>query len=184
MAAAGFALFETPLGVCATVWSDSAIRGFALPERSEKAIRARLRNQFGDPEEQAPSQLAERVVAQVGELLSGNDVELSEIELDMTGLPVFHQRVYVAARAIPVGETITYGELAARIDSPKSARAVGQALGRNPFAIIVPCHRIVGASGKMVGFTAHGGTTTKQRLLEIERGAKSQPGNLRLSVDW
>jgi methylated-DNA-[protein]-cysteine S-methyltransferase len=109
-------------------------------------------------------------MANVRQLLGGHRVDLSAIVLDMGAVPPFHQRVYTAARAIPVGETITYGELAKRIDSPNSSRAVGQALGRNPFAIIVPCHRIVSASGGLGGFTAHGGITTKKRLLAIERG--------------
>jgi methylated-DNA-[protein]-cysteine S-methyltransferase len=184
MAAERFALFPTPIGTCATVWSEDGITGFALPERSENALRIRLRSQFGDPQEHAPNQVARQVIKRVGALLGGKDVDLSSIELDMSRVPPFHQRVYVAARDVPFGATVTYGELATRIDSPKSARAVGQALGRNPFAIIVPCHRIVGASGKLVGFTAHGGITTKQQLLEIEGTPKPQPGNLRLSADW
>jgi methylated-DNA-[protein]-cysteine S-methyltransferase len=183
MVVARFALFATPLGTCATVWSEAGITGFALPERTEPAIRARLKRQFGDPEESEPNTSALQVIDGVSALLAGHHLDLLEIELDMSDVPVFHRRVYVAARHIPVGTTVTYGELAARVDSPNSARAVGQALGRNPFAIIVPCHRIVGASGKLVGFTAHGGVTTKQRLLEIEGGAKP-PSSLRLSADW
>lgn len=183
MATPQFALFSTPLGTCATVWNDAGIRGFALPESNAKALRARLKSQFG-AEEAAPHARALQVIDGVGALLGGQNVSLADIELDMSGIPVFHQRIYVAARRIPVGTTLTYGELAAQVDSPNSARAVGQALGRNPFAILVPCHRVVGASGKLVGFTAHGGTTTKQRLLAIERTATAQPGNLRLSADW
>lgn len=184
MVAGRFALFATPLGTCATVWSDAGITHFALPERTETAIRTRLREQLGDPEEQTPSPLAQKVIDRVSALLEGRDVDLSAIALDMSGVPLFHRRVYVAARAVAFGTTVTYGQLAERIDSPNSARAVGQALGRNPFAIIVPCHRIVGANGKLVGFTAHGGTTTKQRLLAIERGAAPEPSTLPLSVDW
>lgn len=184
MTAVSFALFDTPLGICATVWKQAGIVGFALPEQSEEAIRLRLGRQFGDPQEHTPDHRAQLVIEGVGALLRGERADLSAIELDMSGVPEFHRRVYVAARHIPIGVTITYGELAGRIGSPKSARAVGQALGRNPFAILVPCHRIVGATGKLVGFTAHGGTATKQRLLALERGVSTARGNLSLSGVW
>jgi methylated-DNA-[protein]-cysteine S-methyltransferase len=85
----------------------------------------------------------------------------------MTAIPAFNRRVYEAARRIPPGQTQTYGEIARTIGEPHGAQAVGQALGHNPFAIIVPCHRVVGADG-FGGFSAHGGTSTKMRMLTIE----------------
>jgi methylated-DNA-[protein]-cysteine S-methyltransferase len=96
-------------------------------------------------------------------------VDLSVIELDMDRVPPFHRRVYQIARTIAPGETMTYGEIAAQLGSPGSARAVGQALARNPFAIVVPCHRVLTAGDKLGGFSATGGATTKLRLLSIER---------------
>jgi methylated-DNA-[protein]-cysteine S-methyltransferase len=93
-------------------------------------------------------------------LLEGRENELPDIPLDMEGVPSFRRRVYAGARTIPPGVTISYGELAARIDAPGAARAVGQALGRNPFAIVVPCHRVFAAGGKVGGFSATGGVTT------------------------
>jgi methylated-DNA-[protein]-cysteine S-methyltransferase len=93
------------------------------------------------------------------------------VALDMEGVPPFHRRVYEAARQVPPGQTLSYGEIAARAGSPGSARAVGQALGRNPFAILVPCHRVLAANGKLGGFSANGGVDTKRRMLAIE-GAK------------
>jgi O-6-methylguanine DNA methyltransferase len=92
----------------------------------------------------------------------------------MRDVPPFHRRVYAAARAIPAGSTASYGDLAAKVGAPRSARAVGQALGRNPFAIIVPCHRVLAAGGRVGGFSANGGVTTKLRLLSIEGGAASE----------
>lgn len=184
MSSPAFALFDTSLGTCATVWGASGLLGFALPERSEHALRARLRSQYGQPDEQPPNECARQVIDGVRTLLEGRAADLSFVELDMSNVPAFHRRVYVAAREVPFGATITYGELAARLGSPNAARAVGQALGRNPFAIVVPCHRIVGASGKLVGFTAHGGISTKQRLLTIEGVATSQSRSLPLSADW
>jgi methylated-DNA-[protein]-cysteine S-methyltransferase len=86
----------------------------------------------------------------------------------MERLPAFQRRVYEAAREIPPGTTVSYGDLAARLGSPGAARAVGQALGRNPFAIVVPCHRVLAAGGRMGGFSAKGGVITKARLLALE----------------
>jgi methylated-DNA-[protein]-cysteine S-methyltransferase len=101
-------------------------------------------------------------------LLGGEARDLSDVELDMRQVAPFHRRVYEAARAIPPGATLSYGEIAARLGEPGAARDVGSALGQNPFPIIVPCHRVVGAKGKLGGFSAHGGVKTKLRLLSIE----------------
>ena len=101
-------------------------------------------------------------------LLDGEPVDLSDLMLDLESLPPFQRRVCEAARAIPVGATLTYGEIATRIGEPGAARAVGQALGANPFPIIVPCHRVLAAGGKPGGFSAPGGVTTKLRLLATE----------------
>ena len=102
-------------------------------------------------------------------LLSGDATDLSAVALDMERVPAFDRRVYEVARTIGPGETLTYGDIAARLGDPGAAREVGQALGRNPFAVIVPCHRVIAAGGKTGGFSANGGVTTKLRLLEIER---------------
>jgi methylated-DNA-[protein]-cysteine S-methyltransferase len=100
--------------------------------------------------------------------LAGKDCDLGWVRLDMEGLPPFHKRVYEVARTIPGEATLTYGEVARRMGAPQAARAVGQALGRNPFPVVVPCHRVVAAGGRLGGFSAHGGTSTKERLLAIE----------------
>jgi len=110
----------------------------------------------------------QHAVEGISALLHGERSDLSAVELDMDGVPSFHRRVYQITRTIAPGATLSYGEIAARLGAPGSARAVGQALGRNPFAIIVPCHRVVAAGGKVGGFSATGGTTTKLHLLSIE----------------
>jgi O-6-methylguanine DNA methyltransferase len=102
-------------------------------------------------------------------LLHGEARDLSSVALDMNGVPPFFKRVYETARRIPTGSTSTYGDIASQVGSPGSARAVGQALGRNPFAILVPCHRVLAANGKIGGFSANGGIATKRRLLALER---------------
>lgn len=185
MSARHYALFPSAIGECALIWGPQGVCGLALPERAVSTVRARVRAQFGAPEEVAPSGLWLSVIEALQRLLSRQWADLSSVSLDMSGISPFHQRVYVAARDVGIGETITYGELARRVDSPKAARAVGQALGANPFALIVPCHRIVSASN-LGGFTAHGGTATKQRLLEIERAIVERAGNGsgQLSLGW
>jgi methylated-DNA-[protein]-cysteine S-methyltransferase len=110
----------------------------------------------------------QRVVEEVIQLLSGGTADLSRVTLDMTGVAPFHQQVLKAARDIPCGTTISYGELARRVGSPGAARAVGRALGQNPFPIIVPCHRVLTSDGRTGGFSASGGAATKLRLLALE----------------
>jgi len=111
----------------------------------------------------------QRAIDGVVALLRGEPSALERIVLDMDGVPAFEQSVYEVARTIPPGATLSYGEIAARLGAPGAARDVGQALGRNPFAIVVPCHRVVAAGGKLGGFSARGGATTKRRLLSVER---------------
>ena len=104
----------------------------------------------------------------ISALLRGEATDLSSAVLDMEQVPTFNRRVYEVARTIPRGSTLTYGEIAARLGERQLAREVGQALGQNPFAIVVPCHRVVAAGGKPGGFSARGGVKTKLRMLAIE----------------
>ena len=101
-------------------------------------------------------------------MLDGERTDLGFIRIDDSRIDPFDRRVYAAARTIPAGRVVSYAELAARVGEDASAREVGQSLGRNPFPIIVPCHRIVASSGELGGFSAPGGTATKRRLLTIE----------------
>ena len=120
-----------------------------------------------------------RAIDAIVALLEGHPTEpvtLTNLVLDMEGVPPFHQRVYELARAIPPGETLTYGELASLMGEPGAARAVGQALGKNPFAPVVPCHRVLAAQGRPGGFSAPGGIDTKLRMLLIERARFNGPG--------
>ncbi len=175
MSARGFALFETTIGPCGVAWSPRGIVGVQLPESGEPATRARLARRFPDAREATPPPEVRQAVAGISALLQGEKLDLSRVALDMEHVPPFHRRVYEAARAIPPGVTLSYGEIAARLGAPGSARAVGQALGRNPFAIVVPCHRVVAAGGRAGGFSANGGVATKLRLLAIE-GAHAESG--------
>lgn len=164
-----FTLFDTPIGACALVWGEHGLVGASLPEPSAAATRASVRRRFHGSVEREPPPMVQRVIDRVLSLLDGGTDDLADIALDMAGVPDFNRRVYDITRAIEPGRTLSYGEVAARLgEGPQAARAVGQALGANPFPIIVPCHRVLAAGSQAGGFSAPGGTRTKLRLLEIE----------------
>ena len=169
MTTPAFTLFDTPIGRCGIAWGPRGIVGLQLPESGERATRLRLAQRFpGAREEEAPPASIKRAVAAIGKLLDGKTVDLSTIDLDMEGVPPFHRQVYEAARTVAPGTTLTYGAMATRIGAPGSARAVGQALGKNPFPIVVPCHRVLAAGGQIGGFSAPQGLAMKRRLLSLE----------------
>jgi len=165
-----FALFDTAVGVCGIAWNEGGIVGVHLPGRDAAATRARLEQKFRGAREAEPSAEVASTVQRIVKLLRGERIDLGSVALDMTGIAKFERDVYVAAREIPPGDTRTYGEIAKRIGRPEAAREVGVALARNPFAIVVPCHRVVAANGKTGGFSAGGGVATKLKLLAIEGG--------------
>lgn len=168
MVSQNFALFDTPVGPCGVVWGARGLIGVLLPEPSAAATRARARRRFGGAQESDAPPAIRQVMTRIVALLSGEPDSLQDVALDTSALPAFNLRVYELARSILPGRTLTYGEVAARLGEPLAARAVGQALGANPFPIIVPCHRVLAAGGKSGGFSAPGGARTKLRLLEIE----------------
>lgn len=172
MKAQGFSVFETAIGWSAIVWSERGIVRAWLPETDAVQVRARVRKRFRDLAEAAPPAHLRPTVDGICALLRGEAADLSGAPLDLDGVPPFNQRVYEIARAIPPGETLTYGEIAAKLGDLLLARAVGQALGENPVPILVPCHRVLGSGGKFGGFSAPGGVETKARLLTIE-GART-----------
>lgn len=164
----GFALFETALGRCGIAWTGRGVAGVQLPERSDDATRARLRRRHPEAREAVPNAATSHAIDGMTALLRGERAHLTDVALDMDGLPEFNRRVLEFARTIPPGQTCTYGDIAARLSRPDAARDVGVALGRNPFPVIVPCHRVLAANGKLGGFSAHGGAATKRRMLIIE----------------
>ncbi|HTR59346.1 MAG TPA: methylated-DNA--[protein]-cysteine S-methyltransferase [Casimicrobiaceae bacterium] len=172
MTAHGFTLFETAIGRCGIAWAERGIVGVQLPESREAETRARMQQRFPEAREAPPPAEVQRAVDAIAALLRGEAMDLSTVALDMERVPPFQRRVYEVARTIPPGETLSYGDIAARLGTPGGARAVGQALGRNPFAIVVPCHRVLAAGGKLGGFSANGGIATKLRMLSIE-GARA-----------
>jgi methylated-DNA-[protein]-cysteine S-methyltransferase len=174
----GFTLFDTPIGTCSLVWKGETIVGLRLPEASASATRTRIKRRWPEAEEQAPPPKMHAVIDRVLALLAGETIDLSDVPLDFGAAPDFHKRAYEVARTIPPGQTMTYGEIAKRLGEPHESREVGQAMGKNPVAIIMPCHRVLGADGKMGGFSATGGVAIKRRILEIEGAAAVGAGPL------
>ncbi|MFZ4606941.1 MAG: methylated-DNA--[protein]-cysteine S-methyltransferase [Caulobacter sp.] len=169
MTSPGFTLFDTAIGRCGVAWGETGIVGTALPGASEDQMRRRFVERFPGTVESAPPATLKPVIAGIVALMAGEKVDLSDAPLDMAAVPPFHRRVYERARTIPPGETMTYGEIAVALGEPReAARAVGEAMGRNPFPILMPCHRVLGAGGRPGGFSAPGGVETKLRMLEIE----------------
>ncbi len=173
MWATAYAIFETAIGPCGIAWGERGLTGVQLPMGSAEAARARLQRRFPDACETPPPPSVQGAVDAMSALLRGEASDLSGVALDFEAIPPFERSVYDVARSIPAGSTLTYGEVADRLGDRRLAREVGQALGRNPFPIVVPCHRVLAADGRTGGFSAPGGVETKLRMLAIER---ARPG--------
>ncbi|GAA3541604.1 methylated-DNA--[protein]-cysteine S-methyltransferase [Amycolatopsis ultiminotia] len=170
-----FTVFGTPIGACGLAWRDGAVVGTALPGSSAARTRANLLARFPDAVEAPVPDALQATVAGIVALLSGEPRDLREVPLDLREVPEFHRRAYDVARAIPPGKTLTYGDIAHELGMPGSAQAVGQAMGHNPFPIVVPCHRVLAAGNKPGGFSAPGGVETKRRMLVIEGAFPEEP---------
>lgn len=168
MSRCGYALFETPIGLCAIVWGARGIVGTQLPEPGRGAAVRRLQRRFPDAHSGRPTPEIAAAIKRIEAVLGGVKDDFADLALDWRTVSTFDRAVYREAQAIPSGEIVTYGTLAARLGDSGRAQAVGQALGRNPWPIVVPCHRITAADGRMGGFSAPGGTATKLKLLDIE----------------
>lgn len=177
-----FCLFETPLGSCGIAWVASgdsqtppAVIAFQLPEATTEMTASRIARNLGVRQSSAPPPYIAEVIEKVCRRLNGHLQDFRDIQVDLAGAGQFARQVYEAARHIPAGETRTYGQLAKAVGQPAAAQAVGQTLGRNPLALIIPCHRVLAAGGKPGGFSAHGGRMTKARLLAIEGAISEEP---------
>ncbi|MBP2234286.1 methylated-DNA-[protein]-cysteine S-methyltransferase [Sinorhizobium kostiense] len=162
-------IFGTAAGFCGIAWSNSGITRFQLPTKSADATERLLRRRLTYAEPEIPPPRVEEVIAAVRRYFEGNETDFSAFELDLAGQDTFFRQVYAAARKVPWGHTTTYGALAKSLGAgPEAARDVGQAMARNPVALIIPCHRVLAAGGKIGGFSAPGGSSTKLRMLEME----------------
>ena len=165
----GYALFDTAIGACAIAWGARGIVALQLPESTGERTIARLRRRLSDIQPDTPPPPVRAAIDGIVALLDGEPIDLSGVVLDETGVPDFNRAVYAIARTIAPGTTLSYGDIATRLGDPTQARDVGQALGQNPFAVIVPCHRVLAAGGAIGGFSAGGGAATKRRMLAIEQ---------------
>ena len=166
-------IFDTAIGPCAIVWGARGLLGVQIPEADAAATMARMLKRFPAAQETAPPPHIQNVIDGMRALFCGERRDLVGVPIDDDGVPEFNKRVYAIVRKVPPGATITYGEIAERLGDKALARAVGQAMGENRCPIVMPCHRVLAASGKTGGFSAPGGVVTKLKLLTIE-GA--QPG--------
>jgi methylated-DNA-[protein]-cysteine S-methyltransferase len=168
MAGCAYTIFDTAVGRCGIAWGESGIIGVQLPEVREIETRRRLFRLYPDARELRPPPRVETAIEGIAALLRGEGADLSAVALDLGGIPAFNARVYAFTRTIPRGQTRTYGEVAASIRASGAVRSVAQALARNPFVIIVPCHRVLEAGGYADNISPNGGSISKRRLLSIE----------------
>ena len=163
-----FAIFDTAIGRCGIAWGQRGINAVQLPMGPEDKTRARIRQRYADIVEAPPPAEVRHAIDGIVELLEGKPNDLSDVVLDLDGVPEFHRGVYDIARTIPPGKTMTYGDIARRLGGVELSRDVGQALGRNPCPVVVPCHRALGKSGALTGY--HWGLTRKRAMLGWESG--------------
>jgi methylated-DNA-[protein]-cysteine S-methyltransferase len=173
-----FAIFETAIGSCGVVWGPRGISGVQLPMGNEQKTRSRLLQRHSSISEAEPPADVRHAIDGMVELLEGKPNDLADVVLDLDGVAEFNRGVYDIARTIPPGQTMTYGDIAKRLGGVELSRDVGQALGRNPCPIVVPCHRVLAAGGKPGGFSANGGVATKLKMLAIEGAAVNHTPNL------
>jgi methylated-DNA-[protein]-cysteine S-methyltransferase len=162
-----YSLFDTAIGTCGVAWSERGLTRLQLPESDRGAIEKRLSARAASATQAMPAAI-DRLIADIRDYMIGHSVDFAAVAVDLTDVGAFEQQIYAAARLVLWGKTLSYGELAGQIGSPGAARAVGQALGRNPVPIVVPCHRILAKGHRIGGFSAPGGRFTKERLLALE----------------
>jgi methylated-DNA-[protein]-cysteine S-methyltransferase len=168
MTGRGYTVFDTAIGRCGIAWGYNGVIGVQLPEAREIETRRRLFHLYPEARELRPPMNTEIAIEGIVALLRGDPSDFSDVTLDMNGIPAFNARVYDFTRTIPRGETRTYGEVAASLRASGAAHSVAQAISRNPFMIIVPCHRVLEAGSYTDKISPNGGAISKRRLLSIE----------------
>ncbi len=169
-----YSIFETEIGWAGLAWAEGGLTAAHLPERDPAIVRKSFARRVPGATEAQPTLEMKELIKGVQALMRGEKPDLSSARLDLTRVPEFNARVYEITRRIPAGETLTYGAIATTLGDRLLARDVGAALGKNPWPIIVPCHRVTAAGGKLGGFSARGGAETKLKLLEIEGAAAAE----------
>ncbi|MDR6955408.1 methylated-DNA-[protein]-cysteine S-methyltransferase [Ancylobacter sp. 3268] len=164
-----YLVFETAGGYCGIAWSDAGITRFQLPTRSAESTERNLLRRVPEAMPGTPRGEIDEAVAAAKRYFAGEAVDFSRFTLDLGDQDDFFRQIYDAARQVGWGETTTYGTLAKELGAgPEAARDVGQAMAKNPVALLIPCHRVLAAGGKVGGFSAPGGSAAKIRMLELE----------------
>ena len=158
-------VFETNLGFAAIAWNDAGVTRFNLPGPKDGAT-----NRLGGATPAEPPPHIVAIVDQAKRYFAGERIDFDAIGIDLSSVEPFRRAIYDALRKVGFGETVTYGELAKRVgaNEPQAAQDVGVAMARNPVPLIIPCHRVLAAGGKLGGFSAPGRTETKQKMLALE----------------
>jgi len=179
-----YAVFETASGFCGIAWNEVGITRFRLPERSAEAAERRLRR-LPDAVVALPPPEVAALIAAVTRYFAGERVDFSAVALDLGRQEAFFRQVYEKVRRVGWGQTTTYGAIAKELGAgPEAARDVGQAMATNPVPLIIPCHRVLAAGGKLGGFSAPGGTAAKTRMLELEGIRLGPPPPAQQSFGW
>ena len=180
-----YLIFETVGGFCGIAWNDIGVTRFQLPTKEAGSTERLLLRRIPDAWPGTPPPEVTDAIAAVKRYFVGEEIDFSSIKLDLGALDSFFERIYVAARQIGWGHTTTYGALAKQLGAgPEAARDVGQAMARNPVALIIPCHRVLAAGGKIGGFSAPGGSTAKARMLELEGVQLAPPKPVQQSLGF
>ena len=169
-------VFETAGGFCGIAWSAAGITRFQLPTKSAEATERLMHRRSPGAELGVPTPEVADAIAAVKRYFAGEETDFSDVTLDLGDQDEFFRRIYDAARRVGWGHTTTYGTLARELGAgPEAARDVGQAMAKNPVALIIPCHRVLAAGGKLGGFSAPGGADAKARMLVLEGIALEPP---------
>jgi methylated-DNA-[protein]-cysteine S-methyltransferase len=163
-------LFDTAIGRCGVAWNERGICAVQLPEKDDATTERRLVKKSGSIGSVDPPPAVQALIVDIRNYLGGRKVDFSAVAVDLNGVDELRRRIYEALRGVEFGRTVTYGELARSIGATdwEGARDVGAAMGSNRIPIVIPCHRVLAAGGKLGGFSAYGGTKTKQKLLALE----------------
>ena len=173
LAGRGYSIFDTTVGRCGIAWGQAGVVSVQLPEAREMETRRRMLRQHPEARELRPPAEVELAIEGIVTLLRGHASDFSDVVLDMQGVAPFSRRVYELVRGIPRGDIMTFAEVAKRLGASGASHAVGQAIARNPFTLIIPCHRVLAAAGETNAICANGGVITKRRLLSLEGALKS-----------
>lgn len=176
-------LVETALGVIGLAWRETpkgvTVVRSQLPAGDEAATEQALTRRLDSVRAEVLPAEIERITGMIQRYAAGETVDFSDVQVDVGPVEPIRRAIYASLRKLGHGETLTYGELADRAGFPGLAQAVGQAMGKNPVPLIIPCHRVLAAGGKLGGFSAPGGAATKERMLKLEHAiAEPAQGSL------